>query len=71
MGVSGSRAIRAVCDGCGGVQLAQERIDIVGFIGSAKEQHHGGWSGRVSWFACSAMCIQNAVEKVIAEAYEN
>lgn len=70
MGTSKVRATQVVCDDCGAIQVVTDPLDIIGFSGTAVEQHENGGTGSVKWFACSAPCIRLAVVNAIAEVYE-
>lgn len=64
------RATQAVCGDCGAIQVVTDLMDIVGFSGTAAQQHESGGTGAVRWFACSEPCIRLAVVNAIREVYE-
>lgn len=69
MAIKKVRATQVTCDGCGAVQVVTDMLDIIGFTGVASEQHEGGGSGSAKWFACTAVCIQSAVQSAIERNY--
>lgn len=70
MGVKKVKATQAQCGDCGAIQVATDPLDIVGFSGTAAQQHESGGTGAVRWFACSEPCIRLAVTNAIAEMYK-
>ena len=69
MGTKRIRATQVQCDDCGAIQVVSDPLDVIGFSGTAVQQHESGGTGSVKWFACSAACIRMAVENAIEEVY--
>lgn len=70
MAIKKVRATQVTCDGCGAVQIVTDMLDIIGFNGIVSEQHEGGGTGSVKFFACTAVCLQAAVQNTIERSYK-
>lgn len=70
MGIKKVKATEVTCDGCGAVQVVTDMIDIVGFTGVVSEQGDWGGTGSVKFFACTAVCLQSAVQTTLERAYQ-
>jgi hypothetical protein len=69
VGLKKIKAIEVTCDGCGAVQVVSDLLDIIGYNGVVAEQHAGGGTGSVKFFACVSKCLELAIKNAIDNAY--